>query len=69
VIDLLPRLLKPGGRAVVKVFMDAGYRDNRARFEACFAEVKATRAEAARRGSAELYLLGRSFAPPPAACG
>ena len=69
VIDALPRLLEPGGRAIIKVFMDAGYRAHRARLESCFAEVKATRAEASRRGSAELYLLGRGFAPGPPACG
>ena len=69
VIDLLPRLLKPGGRAVVKVFMDAGYREHRARLEACFGELKATRPEASRRGSAELYLLGRSFHAAGPACG
>jgi 23S rRNA (uridine2552-2'-O)-methyltransferase len=69
VVDLLPGLLKPGGRAVVKIFMDAGHRALRARLEACFAELKATRAEASRRGSAELYLVGRGFQPAIPACG
>jgi len=69
VIDALPALLRPGGRAVVKVFMDGAYRQHRAKLEACFAEVKATRAEASRRGSAELYVLGKGFEPPPPGCG
>jgi 23S rRNA (uridine2552-2'-O)-methyltransferase len=68
VIASLPRLLKPGGRAVVKVFMDAGYRGHRARLEGCFGELKATRPESSRRGSAELYLIGRGFEGPPV-CG
>lgn len=69
VIDVLPRLLKPGGRAVVKVFMDGAYRAHRTKLESCFAEVTATRAEASRRGSAELYLLGRRFEPGAPPCG
>jgi len=63
VIDALPRLLKPGGRAVVKLFMDGSYRDHRRRLETCFADVKTTRPDASRRGSAELYFLGSGFRP------
>ena len=69
VIDALPRLLRRGGRAVLKVFMDAAYREHLAKLESCFAEVKATRPEASRRSSAELYLLGRGFETGPSACG
>ena len=64
VIDALPRLLKPGGRAVVKLFMDPSYREHRRRLESCFADVKTTRPDASRRGSAELYLIGSVFRPP-----
>jgi 23S rRNA (uridine2552-2'-O)-methyltransferase len=64
VIDALPRLLKPGGRAVVKLFMDPSYREHRRRLESCFADVRTTRPDASRRGSAELYLVGTGFRPP-----
>jgi 23S rRNA (uridine2552-2'-O)-methyltransferase len=64
VIDALPRLLKRGGRAVVKLFMDASYGEHRRRLESCFADVKATRPDASRRGSAELYFVGSGFQPP-----
>jgi 23S rRNA (uridine2552-2'-O)-methyltransferase len=64
VIDALPKLLKPGGRAVVKLFMDGSYRDHRLRLETCFADVKTTRPDASRRGSAELYFMGTGFRPP-----
>ena len=69
VIDALAQLLKPGGRLVMKVFMDGAYRTHRAALEARFAEVKTTRAEASRRGSAELYLLGSGFRPDAQTCG
>ena len=69
VVDALPSLLKRGGRALVKIFMDAGYRENAARFGALFETSTTTRPEASRRGSAELYAVGTGFRPPPPACG
>jgi len=60
-LALLPRLLVPGGRFVMKTFMsgdfEATLRATRARFD----EVKTTRPDATRRGSSELYVLGLGF--------
>jgi len=60
-LALLPRLLVPGGRFVMKTFMsgdlEATLRATRARFDA----VKTTRPDATRRGSSELYVLGLGF--------
>ena len=67
VVGALPALLRRGGHALVKLFMDAQYRDNVARLRVLFDEVVATRPESSRRGSAELYVVGRGFravAPP-----
>ena len=61
VIGVLPALLRPGGRALVKLFMDAQYRDHVARLRALFEEVVATRPDSSRRGSAEIYVVGRGF--------
>ena len=61
VLSALPALLRPGGGALVKVFMDAAYRENLARLRARFDEVMSTRPEASRRGSAELYAIARGF--------
>lgn len=60
-LALLPRLLAPSGRFVMKTFMGVGFeailRETRARF----AEVRTTRPDATRRGSSELYVLGLGF--------
>jgi 23S rRNA (uridine2552-2'-O)-methyltransferase len=60
-MSALPALLRPGGRALVKLFMDAEYREHTARLRTLFDEVTSTRPEASRRGSAELYAIGRGF--------
>jgi 23S rRNA (uridine2552-2'-O)-methyltransferase len=57
VIDALPILLKPDGRAVLKIFMDGGYQTTLARLRGAFRAVKTTRSEASRQGSAELYVV------------
>jgi 23S rRNA (uridine2552-2'-O)-methyltransferase len=57
VVAALPTILRPGGRALVKVFMSADYQSILAEVHARFDTVRTTRAEAARRGSAELYLV------------
>jgi 23S rRNA (uridine2552-2'-O)-methyltransferase len=61
VMSALPSLLRPGGRALVKVFMDPGYRENVACLRRSFDEVTTTRPDASRRGSAELYVIARGF--------
>jgi 23S rRNA (uridine2552-2'-O)-methyltransferase len=69
VVEALPSLLAPGGRAVAKLFMDAGYASSLGRFRECFATVRTTRPDAARRGSAELYVVASGFRPSPHGCG
>ena len=61
VFQALDMLLKPGGRALVKIFMDSRHQETLARARKAFRHVKTTRAEASRRGSAELYVLGENF--------
>jgi 23S rRNA (uridine2552-2'-O)-methyltransferase len=67
VTSALPALLRPGGRALVKIFMDPAYRENVARLRASFEEVTTTRPDASRRGSAELYVIARGFRGTPPA--
>ena len=69
VVDLLPKLLKPGGRAMLKLFMDGAYGSHLARLQLIFDQVRATRPEASRRGSAELYVFGSDFDPGSTPCG
>jgi 23S rRNA (uridine2552-2'-O)-methyltransferase len=54
-IDLLPALLRPGGRLLMKLFMSPAHEQIVARLREKFADVTITRPEATRRGSAELY--------------
>jgi len=55
------RLLRPGGSFVCKLFMSADYPALRSVIDERFARVDATRAEATRKGSAELYVIARGF--------
>jgi 23S rRNA (uridine2552-2'-O)-methyltransferase len=57
----LPSLLRPGGRLVMKVFMGPHYEGVIAAARRAFAKVTATRAEATRPGSAELYVIGTGY--------
>jgi 23S rRNA (uridine2552-2'-O)-methyltransferase len=68
-LEALPSLLAPGGRALVKTFMDPSYAATLAKFREVFSQVRTTRPDASRRGSAELYVLAKGFRPPPTACG
>jgi len=61
VLDALPGLLRPGGRLLIKVFMDPSYPSTVARVRASFADVKTTRPDASRRGSSELYVAAVGF--------
>ena len=60
-LALLPRLLAPGGRFVMKTFMSGDFGATLQATRALFDEVKTTRPDATRRGSSELYLLGLGF--------
>lgn len=64
VLNALPELLRPHGRAVVKLFMDSAYKATRARLRERFVDVVITRPAASRRGSTELYAVARDFRPP-----
>jgi 23S rRNA (uridine2552-2'-O)-methyltransferase len=66
VIDALPALLRPGGVLAVKLFMSAEYSASVDRLREDFDDVKTTRPEATRRGSAELYAVCRGYR---AGCG
>lgn len=58
---LIPRLLAPAGRLVMKTFMNAGFETTLRGARALFAEVRTTRPDATRRGSSELYVVGIGF--------
>lgn len=60
-LAVLPRLLAPAGRLVMKTFMSAGFEATLRATRALFAEVKTTRPDATRRGSSELYVVGLGF--------
>jgi 23S rRNA (uridine2552-2'-O)-methyltransferase len=59
----LPTLLRPGGLVLTKVFMGPGYEAALRTLRGLFAEVRVTRPEATRHGSAELYAFGRGYRP------
>jgi len=60
-LALLPRLLAPGGRFVMKTFMSGDFEATLRATRALFDEVKTTRPDGTRRGSSELYVIGLGF--------
>ncbi len=60
-LDALPRLLRPGGRLLMKLFMDPGYDRTAAQVRGAFASVRTTRPAATRAGSAELYVVAAGY--------
>lgn len=56
-IASLPRLLRPGGRLLIKLFMNSELSGIVESLGARFEQVKTTRPEATRRGSSELYAV------------
>lgn len=58
-LGVLPTLLRPGGRLLMKLFMSEAYPETLKQLRMCFADVRTTRPEATRPGSAELYAVGR----------
>ena len=65
VLAALPDLLQPHGRLVMKVFMGPDQPALLARLQTLFDEVRTTRAEATRRGSAELYAVCTGYRGQP----
>jgi 23S rRNA (uridine2552-2'-O)-methyltransferase len=64
VLDLLPTLLAPGGRALIKLLRGVeGTVTDQAKPR--FQRIQLIRPEASRRGSTEIYLLGTGFKAAP----
>jgi 23S rRNA (uridine2552-2'-O)-methyltransferase len=57
----LPVLLRPGGRFLMKLFMQPEHEDVLHTLRQSFGDVRLTRPEATRRGSAELYVVAAEF--------
>jgi 23S rRNA (uridine2552-2'-O)-methyltransferase len=57
----LPVLLRPGGRFLMKLFMQPEHEDLLRALRRSFREVRLTRPEATRRGSAELYVVASEY--------
>jgi 23S rRNA (uridine2552-2'-O)-methyltransferase len=66
VLEMLPRVLRAGGSLVVKLFMGPDYRKMVLALQRAFSDVKSTRPDASRQGSAELYLVAKGYRSP---CG
>ncbi len=61
------RLLRPGGRLLMKLFMNADFPTLVGRLRESFDEVKTTKPAATRRGSSEVYAIASGYRPHP--CG
>jgi len=60
-IAQLPMLLRPGGRFLMKLFMQPDHEDLLRTLRGSFREVSLTKPEATRRGSAELYVVASEY--------
>jgi 23S rRNA (uridine2552-2'-O)-methyltransferase len=58
------RLLAPAGSFVAKIFQGPDVPAIRKRMQGRFSEVRLLKPEASRAQSAEVYLVGKGFAPP-----
>ena len=65
VLAALPDLLRPHGGLVMKVFMGPDQPALLARLQTLFDEVRTTRPDATRRGSAELYAVCTGYRGQP----
>jgi 23S rRNA (uridine2552-2'-O)-methyltransferase len=65
VLDALPSLLRTGGTFLLKLFMDESHKPTVDRVRKAFREVIATRPDATRKGSAELYVIAKQYRPLP----
>lgn len=63
VLDLLPRLLAPGGNCVMKVFEGEEYPALLKETRALFAEVKGFKPESSRDVSREMFIVAAGFRP------
>jgi 23S rRNA (uridine2552-2'-O)-methyltransferase len=60
-LDLATKVLKPQGRALIKVFQGAGFQELVQVARGQFARVKLVKPQASRARSPEIYLLGLDF--------
>jgi 23S rRNA (uridine2552-2'-O)-methyltransferase len=60
-LDALPTLLRPGGRLLMKLFMDPEYSSAIGQARDAFDSVRTTRSAATRAGSAELYIMAAGY--------
>lgn len=65
-LEVARQALRPGGALLAKIFMGRDFHQITAAAERYFTNVEVVRTRASRPGSAELYLVGRNFRPPPA---
>lgn len=61
VLALAERVLKPGGKLVVKLFMGAAATRFVGQLRLRFGNVRTTRPEATRKGSSEMYAIAADF--------
>jgi 23S rRNA (uridine2552-2'-O)-methyltransferase len=67
-LDATAELLRPGGRLLMKLFMNSDFARLIGPLRETFEQVKTTRPGTSRRGSAELYAAGIGYRSPPS-CG
>jgi len=60
-LGVTDRVLRAGGSFVCKIFMNSRHGEVRAAVGRAFTDVSATRSQATRKGSAELYVIARGF--------
>ncbi|HEX7408229.1 MAG TPA: RlmE family RNA methyltransferase [Candidatus Binatia bacterium] len=61
VLAFVEKVLKPGGKLVIKLFMGDDLPRYVDQLRARFTEVRTTRPEATRKGSAEVYAIANNF--------
>ncbi len=62
--DFAVNRLKPQGNFLVKVFQGVGFDEFVTAMRKAFAQVQTRKPDASRKGSREVYLLGRGLKPP-----
>ena len=63
-LDFAAKHLKPQGNFLVKVFHGAGFDEFVAAMRSVFVQVQSRKPEASRKGSREVYLLGKGLKKP-----
>ncbi len=62
-LKICKRVLREGGCALLKIFQGEKFLEFKREFDQHFEFSKATKPKASRKGSAEIYLIGRGFMP------